>query len=154
MFWGASSFEEAFTQISEYLGNPKHRQQFNKGKSLMADILQEYELNQFTGTEYWYKHPLYRKYCYTDGVKFLAEKGGAFWLIDDILMYQNMNENLRNESFCVWSLTLNDKGGAVLTCEDGNLSFLFSTEITYTDFPLKQIKLYCIDNVLLLTSEY
>lgn len=120
----------------------------------MADRLQEHELNQFTGTEQWYRHPLFRKYFYTDGVKFLAEKGEAFWLIDDILMYQNMNENLKNQPFCLWTLILNDIGGAVLTCDDGNYNELFSQEITFTDFPLKQIKLYCIDNVLLLTSEY
>lgn len=119
------------------------------------NALREEKLRQFTGTEQWYRHPMFKTYLYTDGVQYVAEKGGAYWLIDDILMYQSTDKNIQKTSMCVWTLTRNENGrGAVLKCEDGNFKPLFSTDITFTDFPLKQIVLWCCDNVLLLPSEY
>ena len=44
--------------------------------------LTESELNQFIGTEHYYRHLL--GFNYTDGVKFMAERGKAYWLIDAI----------------------------------------------------------------------
>jgi hypothetical protein len=37
------------------------------------------ERNQFTGSEYWYRHSLNREVVYTDGAKHVAEHGGAYW---------------------------------------------------------------------------
>lgn len=117
--------------------------------------LTEADLAQFTGTEQWYRHPLFRKYLYTDGVQYVAEKGEAYWLIGDIFMYQSTQKELQGEGFLVWKLTLNDEGhGAVLSCEDGNHNKLWSTKIDFTDFPLKSITFWCVDNVLILPSEY
>lgn len=117
--------------------------------------LTEADLAQFTGTSQWYRHPLFRKYLYTDGVQCVAEKGGAYWLIESIFAYQGSQKEVQGEGFLVWKLTLNDEGhGAVLSCEDGNLNQLWSTEIEFTDFPLKSITFWCIDNVLILPSEY
>nr|WP_199290060.1 DUF6876 family protein [Phormidium sp. FACHB-77] len=44
--------------------------------------LTESDLYQFTRTSQWYPHPL--GLLYTDGVFYLAERGGAFWLLDAI----------------------------------------------------------------------
>ncbi len=43
------------------------------------------EPRQFTGTEQYYFNPLFEQFRYTDGVKFLAERAGAYWLLDYLL---------------------------------------------------------------------
>jgi hypothetical protein len=45
-------------------------------------------LAQFTGTTQWYKHPLYRGLLYTDGIQYLAENAGCYWLIDYVFSNQ------------------------------------------------------------------
>lgn len=110
------------------------------------------QLPYFTGTEQWYKNPLFPKYLYTDGVRFVAESCGAYWLIDKILSNQMLKE-VAAEKFQTWELTVSNSK-AKLVCEDGDCSEVFSEEIEYTDFPLEGIKFFFTDNVLLLTSEY
>ena len=43
---------------------------------------------QFTGSENWYRHGLIRNVLYTEGAKFVAEGGGAYWLLDEIALIQ------------------------------------------------------------------
>jgi hypothetical protein len=50
------------------------------------------DLAQFTGSECFYRHPIVRVLFYTEGVQFLAEKGGAFWLIDEIAFSQRLRQ--------------------------------------------------------------
>ncbi len=109
--------------------------------------LTQNDLKQFTGTEHYYKH-WFGGYVYTDGVKYTEEVGKCSWLINAIFSYR------RTEPFQIWTL---DKIGskAVLTMkEDSNTPELVRQEIGYTDFPIDSIKLYLIDKVLLLPSEY
>ena len=115
--------------------------------------LEASDLEQFTGTENWYQHWL-RKCTYTDGVKFLAEQAGAFWLIDEVAISQT-RPKVRGEEFQVWILDvdLEHKRGT-LRCEDGNDHVVYRKEIPFTDFPLPTIKLYFTDGVILLPSEY
>jgi len=100
-------------------------------------------LEWFTGTETYYKHPL--GLYFTDGVHYLAEKAGAYWLIDAIASYLPELKDL--EEFQAWTLTRNERGGAVLICEGANPETgeaveLARQEIGVTDFPLDTIKLY------------
>jgi hypothetical protein len=53
-----------------------------------AKTLTHAELRQFTGTDHWYKHTLNRKVLFTDGVKYLADQAGAYWLLDEITLIQ------------------------------------------------------------------
>lgn len=99
------------------------------------------DLNQFTGTETWYRHNLARKVIYTDGVKYLADHAGAYWLIDKIAIAQQFEPKLKGEEFQCWKLRVKDSK-ATLTCDDGNGHVLLSEEITYTDFPLAEIDLW------------
>jgi serine protease inhibitor ecotin len=46
--------------------------------------LSEVQLRQFTGSENWYRHCINRAVRFTDGAKFLADQGGAYWLLDII----------------------------------------------------------------------
>lgn len=62
------------------------------------------ELDQFIGgAAQWYRHPLNRKALYTDGVKYLAEKAGAYWLVDDICAAYQLDEKVKSVVLCVAS---------------------------------------------------
>lgn len=116
----------------------------------MDNTITTYELNQFTGTEHWYRHWL--GILYTDGVKFLAEKAGAYWLIDAVASYQN---KVKHIPFQIWTLVIDKDNSATLQMrEDSDMPFIIEQFIEYSDFPLTSISLYFIDGVLLLTSEY
>lgn len=111
------------------------------------------DLGHFTGTENWYSHGLVRNIAYTDGVQYLAEHGKCYWLIDEVALNQG-NPKVAAEEFQVWDLAVKDDHSAVLTCDDGNGTKVFTKRIDYTDFPLKEIRLYFCDRVILLPSEY
>jgi hypothetical protein len=107
-------------------------------------------LEQFTGTEQWYRH--LSGYLYTDGVLYLAQEGGAFWLIDRILFMTMKKKEL--QEFGVWKLTINENKSAILVCEDGNYHELYREKIDWTDFPLNTIELWFENGVLILPSEH
>jgi hypothetical protein len=111
--------------------------------------LEPEDLDQFIGTENWYQHSRVRSITYTDG----ADKGGAYWLLDEIALAQKFSTAVAKEPFQVWKLTVSDRKG-VLTCDDGNGKVVYTKPIPFTDFPLPEIKFYFTDNVILLPSEY
>lgn len=111
------------------------------------------DLAQFTGTTNWYRHALARSILYTDGVRFVAERAGAYWLIDEIALVQGAALVLQDEEFQTWSLIV-DGNAAVLRCDDGNGRVLLEKQIGYTDFPEPGIELYFTDGVIMLPSEY
>jgi hypothetical protein len=115
--------------------------------------LRDVDLSQFIGTAHWYQHGLVRSITFTDGVKYIADQGGAYWLLDEIALAQMYQPAVKAEPFQVWRLMVSDKKG-VLTCDDGDDRVVFRKEIPFTDFPLAEIKLYFVDNVILLPSEY
>ena len=79
----------------------------------------------------------------TDGVQFLAEHAGAYWLLDAIASHQSPALDRKTGGFQLWTLVRTAEGGAVLECrDDSNRPALVRQEIEYTDFPLEQIKLY------------
>jgi hypothetical protein len=55
-----------------------------------TEILSQADFDQFTGPECFYRHPIVRALFYTEGVQFLAEKGGEYWLIDGIAFSQRL----------------------------------------------------------------
>lgn len=119
----------------------------------MKKKLDAADLAVFTGTEHWYKHWLGRV-VYTDGVKYVSENAGAYWLIDEIAINQS-RPKITAEGFQVWKLEVDlEKRRGVLTCDDGDGRIVFTKQIEFTDFPLSEIKLYCTDGVILLPSEY
>jgi len=116
--------------------------------------LSKADLAEFTGTEQWYRHTMVKNTLYTDGIKYVAERAGAYWLIDEIAFKQN-HPLVKNEEFQVWTLRVDQQQAtAILTCDDGNGRIVFTKNIGYTDFPLEKIKIYFTDNVILLPGEY
>lgn len=113
----------------------------------------EQALQQFIGTEIWYRHSLVKNVHYTQGVRHVAETGGAYWLIDEIAFAQALPK-VQAEAFQFWKLAVNTNQTAVLSCEDGNGGAVYAKNIEYTDFPLNEIAFYFTDTVLLLPGEY
>jgi hypothetical protein len=116
--------------------------------------LTEADLRQFIGTEEWYRHPFVRSILYTDGVQYVAEKGGAYWLLDDIAFAQRRHKRVAAEAFQLWRLRVHPDRTATLTCEDGNGQAVFTKALTFTNFPLEELTLYFTNGVILLPSEY
>jgi hypothetical protein len=111
-------------------------------------------LRQFTGTEQWHRHGVVRDVLYTDGAKYVADRAGAYWLLDEIALAQRGDRAVAGEAFQLWKLTVNPDHTATLSCEDGNGNAVYSKAIPCTDFPLPEIALYFTDGVVLLPSEY
>jgi hypothetical protein len=127
-----------------------------KGEYPMTEAtkLTKADLLQFTGSETWYRHGLVRTVLFTDGAKYVADKGEAYWLLDEIALAQRYKKAVAREEFQLWRLTVKGNNTAALVCEDGNGKRVYSKRIEYTDFPLECIELYYTNNTILLPSEY
>lgn len=102
------------------------------------------DLDNFTGTENYYKH--FTGLLYTDGIRYLATEAKCYWLIDLIASYQ---PKLKNVPFQLWSVQVFEDKSAVITCkEDSGQPDLVRQQSHFTDFPLDSFECYCIDGVL------
>jgi Family of unknown function (DUF6876) len=128
----------------------------SKGDTTMTTTktLTASDLRQFTGSENWYRHSLVRSVLYTDGAQYLAEHGGAYWLLDEIALAQRHNKRVAAQEFQNWTLKVKPDHTALLACDDGNGNVVYAKRIPFTDFPLSEVKLYCVNNTILLPSEY
>jgi hypothetical protein len=112
------------------------------------------DLSQFSGSENWYRHGINRNVLFTDGAKYVADAGGAYWLLDEIAIIQPHNKAVAAEEFQVWKLTVRPDRTATLTCDDGNGRIVYTKEIEFTDFPLEAITLWFANNTIYLPSEH
>lgn len=109
-------------------------------------------LRHFTGSEQTFYHPMFKKFVYTEGVRYLAQNAGCYWLLEHILLHQT-NPKINAEEFQVWKLVKNGSS-ATITVDDGNGNVVETFLISYTDFPLDEFTLWLVGNTLLLPSEY
>ena len=116
--------------------------------------LSEADLRQFTGSENWYRHGLNRAVLYTDGAKYVADEGEAYWLLDEIALAQRGQKAVSAQEFQVWTLTVKADRSASLTCEDGNDNTVFEKRIELTDFPAERITLWFENGTIYLPSEH
>jgi len=111
----------------------------------------EEELNEFTGTTQYHRST-FGSLNVTDGVHYLREKANCYWFIDIIESYQ---PKLKDVPFQIWGINVKDDKTALVYCkEDSDRKPIVTQKLEYTDFPLKEFELYCIDKVVLLKSEY
>jgi len=110
------------------------------------------ELPSFTGSTCVYKHSMSQG-TYTEGVQYVAQKLGAYWLIDLIFSLQWKREVLE-QPFQTWILKVNEDSTATLNLEDGDGNSVLNHKLPFTDFPLPEFTFWLINNVLLLPSEY
>lgn len=115
----------------------------------LADI--RATLAGFHGGDTIYRHPLFRRFLYTEGAQYVAEACGAYWLLDSIFAKQGLPAVAREE-FQVWKLTTNNDRG-LLTCEDGNDREVLREDIQFTDFPLPELTLWLENYTLMLPGE-
>src|SRR5580693_5107601 len=94
------------------------------------------DLAQFTGSEHWYRHGLNRYVLFTDGAKYVADHGGAYWLLDAIAITQRYEKKVADAEFQVWKLTVKPDRTGTLICHDGNYKAVYTQELEFTDFPL------------------
>ena len=110
----------------------------------------ESKLGHFIGTTKYYPH-WSKSIRWTDGINFLCEEAGAYWLIDIVASYQSKLK----APFQLWKIKVNPDNTALVTMqEDTGQPYLAKQEIPYTDFPLREFEFYCIDRVCMVKSEY
>src|SRR5262245_14137764 len=106
------------------------------------------DLQRFSnGTEKW--HHIILNFYVTDGVKFLMDNAGAFWLATDIAAYQ-AHPAVKRLPYQVWTLTVPDRKEGdtkmvpgLLTCvPDIGERPVYRQDLTATDFPLPEVKLW------------
>jgi hypothetical protein len=139
-----------------------------------AILAEELEVRFRGGTQRYHRLTVGGLVC-TDGVRYLAEQAGAYWLLNVIQSYQGQ-QAVRKAPFQVWRLTvdLEAKTGVVLAYEDSDSAngvplvratgsggwprfvpgYLVRQELEYTDFPLPEVKVWVIDGVIMLPCEY
>ncbi len=117
------------------------------------------DLDKFTGTEAYYN--VYGIKV-TDGIKFLMDNG-HYWLVTDIASFQSVKfseslnygkEYIKDLPFQVWILKVTEHSAVLTLQEDSDAPILFTKKYDYTDSPFKELKLWLINGVLILPSEY
>ena len=112
-------------------------------------MLTQDDLDGFYCTNDYHKHWL--GLYYTDGVKFLAEKAGAYWLLDAIASHQKNPKILKSpelQRLQFWKLKVED-GKGVLTCVvDSGYKPVVTQNIEFTDFPLKEVDIWVQNGVI------
>jgi hypothetical protein len=122
-----------------------------------AQIIQE-RLKSFTGTEMFYQLPLF-KTRFTDGVKYLSEVAECFWLVTDASVIAKSLKG-KNEFITIDFKRLSkveqikSKTEAVILYTDGNNNLLEKHGYFVTDFPLDDLRLFFVNDTLMLPSEY
>ena len=107
-------------------------------------------LNGFTWTQGYHRTSIF-SLVVTDGVLAMAKKAGAFWLIDQIGMYQGKAKRL---PFQVWTLEVKNQKAVLTLVEDIDQPVLVKKKISYTNFPDGSWKFYVQNGVMMLPSEY
>ncbi len=112
----------------------------------------------FFGTSNYYEHKVTEdvKLLLTDGCNWVRETTEARWLFNEILFNQPRPE-INDLPFQVWILE-NDKDVEgecwVLRCEDGNDNTVLVQMILDVDFPIYELRIWVVDGVAMLPSEY
>ena len=115
-------------------------------------------LQHFHGTEMFYQIPLLKTH-FTDGLKYLSEVAECFWLITDTSVIAKSLMN-RSEFITIDFKRLHkekqDFEGyeAEIIYSDGNDTILEKQRYRVTDFPLDELRLFFVNDTLMLPSEY
>ncbi|MFG6686762.1 DUF6876 family protein [Mariniflexile sp. HNIBRBA6329] len=115
-------------------------------------------LQQFCGSTQFFEVPLIQT-RFTEGIHYLAEKASCFWLITDASV---IAKSLMDKSHFITidfkrlSEAEQQKKGceAIIFYGDGNDTILEAHRYNVTDFPLDELRLYYVNNTLMLPSEY
>ncbi len=110
----------------------------------------EDELSRFHGTQRYDRD--FDGLLFTDGIKYLVDRAECYWLIDLVGSYQSEFADVR---FQLWEVEVVEGISTLLTMsEDTDKPVLVRQHVPFTDFPLERFSFYCVDNVMMLKSEY
>jgi len=124
--------------------------------------MQAVDLSGFTGTQCLYQHklPMTPELLLTDGVKYFAEKCGAYWFMD--IVATEFTLKLSDEDYVIFiQVTVSDDNSAVIIGSDGDKGdgpiILHTRTIEYTDLPPNSEFKFILTrspNTLMLPSEW
>jgi len=125
----------------------------------MDDTLDHQTLAKFTSIENMHSFStLTPDVLLSDGAKYVADRGGAYWLMDKIALHQVINDEYHIEEFQHWTLWVDNAFMGKLECEDGNENIIFREFIDYVYFPLRVLDLYATKwgkkTLIMLPGEY
>jgi hypothetical protein len=113
------------------------------------------ELEQFTGTEQYYRPSLFSSMRVTDGVKYFIDQAGAYWFTD-IVATEIMPKFKKYDFVTVQLVALDSE--AKIVAYDGDNKRIFLKKIGYTDCPDGEYNFFMQDGgnfvVMMLPSEY
>ena len=111
-------------------------------------------LVHFTGTSRYIRDP-FTGLMHTDWIEHMAERAEAHWLVSDIGAVFRHDPKVKEMRFQLWTLIVDDENTAVLSCsEDCDVPAVYEQKYEYTDFPAGTWKMYIVDGVLMIPSEY
>jgi hypothetical protein len=94
----------------------------------------EDELEMFHGTTRYYKN--FTGLLFTDGIKYLGDRAGCYWLIDLVGSYQ---PELEGVLFQLWELEVVEKFAAVVTMKEDDNAPVLAAEHSLYGFPHREI---------------
>ena len=115
-------------------------------------------LQHFHGTEMFYQIPILRT-RFMDGLKYLANVADCFWLITDTSVIAKSLMN-RSEFITIDFKRLPEEKQEIIGFEaeiiytDGNDNILEKHGYRATDFPLDELRIFFVNDTLMLPSEY
>ena len=121
----------------------------NKTMGQLADNLKQFN----NGTNEWHRWSALFQMTITDGVKYLADEGGAYWLLDLIASHA-VKLNAYGHEFICANVTVTPDNKCKVIMEDGNDNVIGKQDVGYTDLEEGTYKLWITDGVILLPSEY
>lgn len=115
-------------------------------------------LQHFNGSLRLFKMPLL-KTRFTEGIKYLAQAGNCFWLVTDTsVIAKSLMDKSRFITIDFRKFSEEEREvtgyGAKIDYSDGNGNIFETHNYHVTDFPLEEIRLFFVDNTLMLPSEY
>ena len=109
-------------------------------------------LESYTGTEQYFKIP-FSDYVYTDGIKALIDLSSCYWLVSDTGILLSHKKQYERD-FLILNIKVKDNKAVITLKEDTDEKPIYTKQINYTDFPLKEYEFYIINKTFLLKSEY
>lgn len=115
-------------------------------------------LSDFRGTKNYYYRPHLSglRYCYTDGIHFLAHQTYCYWLIDLILFQQSVEAMQQQAHYQLWALKRVSRRRMELIMTNGidKGKLLAHFIVKRRGFPLDEFHCCYVHGVLMLPSEY
>jgi len=118
----------------------------------MKDDLTLKDLGQYYGTEQYHKISLFPSVKLTDGIMYIVNNGYS-WFVTDALAVYVCDEKIKQEGFLSIKLKLLESNKAKMEITEGNEKILYTQDYDFTDAK-KDLSLFLIDGVLLLSGEY